>query len=155
MEANVTICESNFRSFNNMLISFIWVHCQRPALNNLNLIQRSKYQGGHMSFSLWNVNSNQFQQKQIQFKKKKKFPSENYDVTPFLEWPRERICVNTVAVFKNSKWLFEIIYPVTCTISTILSIYNYHCVLTCSAYKSTEMFRRLHYLTHFVEGGLD
>lgn len=60
--------------------------------------------------------------------------------------------MNTVAVFKNSKWLFEIIYPVTCTISTILSIYNYHCVLTCSAYKSIEMFQRLHYLTHFRGG---
>lgn len=60
--------------------------------------------------------------------------------------------MNAVAVLKISKWLFEIIYPVTCTISTILSIYNYHCVLTCSAYRSTEMFQQLHYLTHFRGG---
>lgn len=53
---------------------------------------------------------------------------------------------------KKSKWLFEIIYPVTCIISTILSIYNYHCVLTCSAYKSTKMFQQVHYFTHFCEG---
>lgn len=129
-----------------MLISSIWLHCQHQAQSNSFLIQRTKYQGGHMMLNLWNVNSNQFQQKQIQLKKKKK----NYDGTSFLEWPKERICVKTVAVFK--KWLFEIIYPVTCTISTILSIYNYHCVLTCSAYKSTEMFQRLHYLTHFRGG---